>query len=262
MGKKKRQQTGFEDFYRDIFQDRWPLISDALKNEPAYFPLQLEGPDKRGKTYYLDEASYRTALLLDPREGEKVLDMCAAPGGKSLVLISSFPGIDLTANERSANRRTRLKRVLEQHLAPLTMERLKVTGYDARTWFRHEQEAYNRILLDVPCSSERHVLNSPPHLRQWSPARTKHLSMQAFTMLASALEVVKPGGNILYCTCALSPLENDGVIEKLFKKCTDRFEILPVHLPFGEKTRYGWQVLPDVSDGRGPMYAAMIQRLR
>lgn len=261
MGKKERVRTSFDDFYGDIFQSRWSLISKALKNEPAYFPLQLEGPDRKGRTYYLDEASYRTALLLAPCVGEKVLDMCAAPGGKSLVLISSFPGIDLTANERSANRRTRLKRVLEQHLAPPTMARMKVTGYDARTWFRHEQGAYDRILLDVPCSSERHIINSPPHLTQWSPARTKHLSVQAFTMLASALEVVKPGGTILYSTCALSPLENDGVIEKLHKKRSGRFEIMPVHLPFGEETRYGWQVLPDISDSRGPMYASMIHRL-
>jgi 16S rRNA C967 or C1407 C5-methylase (RsmB/RsmF family) len=79
-------------------------------------------------------------------------------------------------------------------------------------------------------------------------------------MLASALEVVRPQGMILYCTCALSPLENDGVIEKLHRKRPGRFEIVPVHLPFGEKARYGWQVLPDDSDGRGPMYAAGVRR--
>ncbi len=260
MGKKNKPRITFDEYYADLFDSRWPLLREALMNEPAYHALHTAGPGNQSAVYHLDEASYRTALLLRPEEGDEVLDMCAAPGGKSLALITSFPFIQLTSNERSSNRRFRLKRVLQDHLPPLLLERVRVTGYDARTWFRHGKNTYDRILLDVPCSSERHILNSQPHYRQWSPARTNHLAVQAFTMLASALEVVRTEGMILYCTCALSPLENDGVIEKLHKKRTGRFEMVPIHLPFGEETRYGWQVLPDDSGGRGPMYAACVRR--
>ncbi|MDY7028980.1 MAG: RsmB/NOP family class I SAM-dependent RNA methyltransferase [Spirochaetota bacterium] len=260
MGEKNKHRISFDEFYADLFDSRWPVLREALLREPSYHALHTDGPGDQSPVYYLDEASYRTALLLQPDDGDEVLDMCAAPGGKSLTLITSFPSIRLTSNERSANRRFRLKRVLQDHLSSARFEQIRVTGYDARTWFRHEKNAYDRILLDVPCSSERHILNSQPHYSRWSPSRTNHLAVQAFAMLASALEVVRPQGIILYCTCALSPLENDGVIEKLHRKRPDRFEIVPVHLPFGEKTRYGWQVLPDDSGGRGPMYAAGVRR--
>lgn len=261
MGKKNKQSVSFDSFYEDIFQSRWPQIRDALSRESLYHELQFHGSDGSIDSYFLDEASYETALLLAPEEGDLVLDMCAAPGGKSLSLLSAFPAIRLISNEWSGVRRDRLRRVVQQHLPESLKDRIEITGHDARTWFRHEQNIYDRILLDVPCSSEKHVMNSPRHLKQWSPKRSKHLAIQAFTMLASALEVVKIGGSILYSTCALSPYENDEVIEKLHKKRFGRFEILPIHLPFGEKTRYGWQVIPDTAGGRGPMYAASIRRL-
>ena len=255
MGKKKAG-ISFEDFYEDMYESRWPQLKQALLKESTYYQL-----DTAGDAYFLDEASYYTALQLDPQSGERVLDMCAAPGGKSLVLMHRFSNIELTSNERSGTRRGRLRRVLHEHLNGEQLQRVRITGFDARVWFRHEQAAYDRILLDVPCSSERHVLQSETHLKKWSPARTKHLAIQAFTMLASALEVLKPGGLILYSTCALSTAENDGVLEKLHKKRGGRFELAPLHLPFGEYTRYGWQVLPDTAEGRGPMYAAGIRRL-
>jgi 16S rRNA C967 or C1407 C5-methylase (RsmB/RsmF family) len=95
-------------------------------------------------------------------------------------------------------------------------EDIRDTGHDATLWFRHETERHHRILLDVPCSSERHLISSHIHLARWIPARTKHHSIQAFAMPASALEVVTIGGFIFYSTCALSPAENDGAVEKLF----------------------------------------------
>lgn len=273
MGKKKNPRISFEAFYEDMFESRWPRLREALLQESGYYELTTgsgpeetyEKPDEeapRRDSYFLDEASYRTAMQLAPQPEERVLDMCAAPGGKSLVLMHRFPQIDLTSNEWSGTRRERLRRVLHEHLRAEQLQRVRITGFDARVWFRHEQSAYDRILLDVPCSSERHVLQSSAHLKKWSPARTKHLSIQAFAMLASALEVVKPGGLIVYSTCALSSLENDGVLEKLHKKRPGRFELEPLHLPFGEHTRYGWQVLPDTAAGRGPMYAAGIRRIQ
>lgn len=255
MGRKK-SIISFEDFYEDMYESRWPQLKHALLGDSAYYELKTAGD-----AYFLDEASYYTALQLAPQPGERVLDMCAAPGGKTLVLLHRFPDIELIANERSSTRRDRLHRVLRQHLTAGQLQRVSVTGFDARVWFQHEQAAYERILLDVPCSSERHILHSDSHLKKWSPARSKHLAIQAFAMLASALEVVKPGGLIVYSTCALSALENDGVIQKMYKKRAGRFELQSLHLPFGEQTRYGWQVLPDTAEGRGPMYAAGIRKI-
>jgi 16S rRNA C967 or C1407 C5-methylase (RsmB/RsmF family) len=250
-------REGFEDYYAELFPERWPALRRAMAEEPRYTAVEehLLGP------YYLDEASRDAALRLEPAAGDEVLDMCAAPGGKSLSLLSAEPGIRLTANERSSRRRARLHRVLEEHLPPELYERVKVTGHDAARWSRHEQAAYDRILLDVPCSAERHLYSSPAKLAEWTPARTRHLAIRAFAMLAAALEAVRPGGTVLYVTCALSPEENDGVLAKLHRKRRGRFELPPAELPYGEPTRYGWQVFPDTAGGRGPLYFALLRRL-
>ncbi|MEW5814356.1 MAG: RsmB/NOP family class I SAM-dependent RNA methyltransferase [Spirochaetota bacterium] len=223
-----------------------------------YFTLE-EGLTK---PYFLDKASYIAARVLDVKPGDKVLDMCAAPGGKSLILaLSTGSTGSLISNDRSLARCARLKKVLNEYLPPDIRAIVRVTHHDAATWFRYEQNGYDKILLDVPCSSERHVFNSPYHLKKWSPSRTKQLSQQAYAMLASALEVVKTKGIILYCTCALSPLENDGVIAKLLAKRTDKAGVIPLKESIGEKTVFGWQIWPDTSSGLGPIYFSKIRKL-
>jgi 16S rRNA C967 or C1407 C5-methylase (RsmB/RsmF family) len=254
---KKEQKPDFYAYYQSLFGERWEALKDALAGEPVYFPLS-EG---LLKPYYLDEASYWAAKSLDVHPGERVLDLCAAPGGKSLVLATGLKGQgSLISNDRSSARRARLIKVLDEHLPAPLRKTVEVKGFDAASWCRHENEAYDRILLDAPCSSERHVMESPSHLAQWSPARTKHLALSAFAMLNSAFLLLKKGGTLLYSTCALSPLENDEVIDRLLDKRGDSCELLKAEAPEGESTRFGFQVWPDISGGRGPIYFAKCKR--
>ena len=95
----------------------------------------------------------------------------------------------------------------------------------------------------------------------WAPGRTKAIAITQFAMLASALDIIKVGGTIVYSTCALSKLENDGIIAKLYQKRAGRFELIHKEFAFGEPTEFGWQVLPDTS-GWGPFYLAVIKRVR
>jgi 16S rRNA C967 or C1407 C5-methylase (RsmB/RsmF family) len=261
MGKKQRVKEGgvlFESTYQEIFQERWPALKEALLKErkPIAFEDGLTAP------YYLDEASIITAKLLDVQKNDLVLDMCAAPGGKTLVLSSQLEGTgSLTANDRSATRRSRLKNVIDSHIPQEWKPTIAVTGHDASKWGLYEQNRYDRILLDAPCSSERHVLCDPTALQQWTPSRPKHLAIQQFAMLAAALEAVKVGGYILYSTCALIPQEDELVIEKLFSKREGRFEIVPIEAPYSEKRTYGSCILPDSSEGKGPLYFCLIRRI-
>ena len=253
----RKQRIDFDDYYRGIFGSRWKGLSESLLSEPRYFALQ-EG---LRKPYYIDEASVSAARLLDASGGDRILDLCAAPGGKTLVLAGSIGGEGLLiANDRSSARRARLKRVIEEHLKPDLASRLRITGHDARRWSLHEREVYDRVLLDVPCSSERHVIRSAVHKARWSPVRSRHLAAQAYAMAASALDTIRIGGSLLYVTCALSPLENDGVIERLRKRRADRFSLSPIELPYGEPTELGWLVLPDQAGGRGPIFVCKLKR--
>lgn len=260
MAQKKgshKGSQGFDVYYSQIYGKRWPNLKSVLAQDVKHTKLTqgLKLP------YYMDEASVIAALMLGVKPGETVLDLCAAPGGKSLVLLHELSGSgSLTVNEFSGARRARLKKVMAEHVNPEHQDLVTLKPFDARKWCLYEQEAYDKILLDAPCSSERHVLNSEKHLSEWSPSRIKRLAQQQYTMLVSALEVVRVGGTILYSTCALSREENDGVIAKLLKKRKDQFEVISEGNPPGEKTEYGRLILPDFYPGMGPIYYCKIKR--
>lgn len=244
----------FDTYYQKIWGERWEPLKKAFLKEPEYCALS-EG---LLKPYFMDRASQFPAKALDAKPGDNILDMCAAPGGKTLLLASAKGESGLIiANDKSLYRRNRLRSVINEHLPEKIRKSVKITGYDASSWGLFEKELYDKILLDAPCSSERHLLASPKYLAQWTPARTKQLAVRQFAMLAAALDAVKSGGKIVYCTCSVSPLENDGIIEKLYKKRKGLFEIERDAEYGGEESRYGIQFLPDRS-GAGPIFYAII----
>lgn len=260
MAKQKGKADGatqFESYYQDIYQDRWEPLRTALQEDKV--PIAYE--EGLTRPYYLDEASVLAAKLLGVQRGETVLDMCAAPGGKTLVLASSLHGEGLlVSNDRSSARRARLKQVVRDHLNEADSTCIQVTAHDATRWSLYEQNRYDRILLDAPCSSERHVLHDPKALAMWSPSRPKRLAITQFAMLAAALEAVKPGGYILYSTCSINPMENERVVEKLFEKRIGRFTIMDSAQTGSEERSYGSLILPDRGEGRGPLYFCLIRR--
>ncbi len=284
---------GFDQFYREMFQDRWDRLKSALtapKRHVAIFnphskykgpehPLIVNGlsfnhevletfphPEKTEEgflNYYLmDAASILPVEALDIRPGERVVDLCAAPGGKSLLcsLKMENKGL-LVSNDRSAARRARIHKIFDEYMPKSEQKNHKVTGHDASKWCLYEKSVYDKVLLDAPCSSERHVLEDSKELAIWAQGRTKAIAVSQFAMLASALDIVKVGGRIVYSTCALSKLENDDIIQKLHQKRGGKFEVIRREFPFGEPTEFGWQVLPD-NTGWGPFYLAIIVRLK
>lgn len=257
--KNKNPVEEFDNYYKSLYDSRWDELKVALLQEKK----NIEFSENLTKPYFFDEASLFCANLLEIKEGDNVLDMCAAPGGKSLVIASKLKGTGhLTSNDRSSNRRARLHNVINDHLSDEYRENISIKGHDSTKWGLFEQEVYDKILLDAPCSSERHVLGDSSYLNKWSLNRPKHLSYQQFAMLAAALEAVKIGGIILYSTCAITPLEDEEVIRKLFKKRDGRFELINFNCDIAEDREYGKIVLPDVSDNRGPLYFCLIRRLK
>lgn len=281
-----RGSQGFNSYYKEIFGDRWEVLKEALLKEsvPVSYNLSRIKGEEDGelRTYYLDAASILAAFSLPLKGAEEILDLCAAPGGKTLV-ISSLMDEDskLTSNERSAERKHRLSKVVEEHIPSRIKENITVTCSDGAVWCKTKSNCFDRILLDAPCSSERHVLQDEKYLAQWSPARIKTLSMEQWALLSSAYRMLKDNGILLYSTCALAPKENDEVIERLFKKFDDcvnlsfeseKYQNLKndeaklqlftdnVSLPDFERTKYGYQILPDKQNGAGPIYFSIIMK--
>ncbi len=195
-----------------------------------------------------------------PAKG-RILDACAAPGGKSLVIAARMTsGSRLVANELSAERRRRLKLVLSEHLPRSISCHIEVTGYDAASLCRRRPAEFDAILLDAPCSSERHLIGDPEKLAEWSPARTRNLACRQWALLSSAFLMLASGGCLVYATCSISPEENDGVAGRLLKKYSDEFSFIPPDFPLGEQTRFGHIFLPDACEGSGPLYISRIKK--
>jgi 16S rRNA (cytosine1407-C5)-methyltransferase len=253
--------TAFDNYYRELWGDRWHGLRESLLLGVPLVPYE-EG---LVKPYMMDRASVLAACSLRLPEKGIILDACAAPGGKSLVLASRMAsGARLICNELSAERRRRLRRALDEHLDAERRSRLSVSGFDAGALGgnRGEWNRFDAILLDAPCSSERHVMQNEKALSEWRPARPRFLSRRQWSLLSAAFLLLKGGGSLVYSTCALTPEENDGLAARLLSKYAGQVELDAPDFNEGEKTGYGRIILPDNSDGMGPMYVARFARKR
>lgn len=249
--------AGFETYYRGLFGERWRVLKQALLQPVNHYAL-TEG---LLQPFYLDKASYFAACALPPLEEGTCLDMCAAPGGKTLVLLTQVFGaaVALQANELSLDRMRRLQTVLAEHINPTRLANVTVTHYDGAVMARYGREKYDRILLDAPCSSERHVLTDEKYLGQWTQARIKNLSIRQWALLSSAFLLLKEGGFLVYSTCALSHAENNDVIDKLLTKYPNAAVIEQEPFELCEFAKHGLMFLPDKT-GYGPLYYSLIKK--
>lgn len=270
---KLRGKDGFEKYYSDLFGARWESLRNSLFGDGVYAEWNAGGVEK----YFLDPASVFAALQLPVAGGKKFLDMCAAPGGKTLVIASRMPeDAILVSNERSPQRKQRLVQVCENCLPEKINARIKISCSDAAKWCTTQTEAYDRILLDAPCSSERHVLQDEKYLSEWSPARIKSLAIEQWALLSCSYRLLEPGGFLLYSTCALCPAENDEVVSRLLKKFDDvkfvfedSMPCVPENIsdfckmdsvPVPERTKYGFHILPDQKEKCGPIWFTLVQK--
>lgn len=290
------ENPAFEKFFLNIYGDRWDAVRKSLTEAPmqilrqnrfvqedvqggrqsiSWLPHCFWKPEefylqKNESGYFteyvMDPASVIVALSLDVQSCDRVLDMCAAPGGKTLVLAEQMNRLgetsgSLTSNELSKDRRERLSRVLQDYIPKDKRLFITVKGLDGNQYGLRWPETYDRVLADVPCSGERHLLQNAAEYALWSEKRTKNLSVRQYSLLSSAWLAVKVGGRIVYSTCSISPLENDDVVAKLVKK--RKVGILRPEwlkgMDFIEETAYGYRILPD-KGGFGPMYFAVIQK--
>lgn len=278
MKEKLLGEQGFEKYYAAIFGARWEKLKAALLQESEGVPFNAGA-----KTYFLDSASILAALTLPLDGAKKILDMCAAPGGKTLVLARRMEhDAELFSNELSFERKCRLERVVSEHLFPDIKERVKITCGDGALLCKKQDALYDAILLDAPCSSERHVLSSPTHLRQWSPARVRSLAVRQWSLLSSAFRILKSGGFLLYSTCAISNEENSNIAKRLLEKFegkvravkSDEIKIIQesnvkkfpelfsaIEFPSFEKNELGFSVLPDAQKNSGPIYFFLAEKL-
>ncbi|KAI5850756.1 S-adenosyl-L-methionine-dependent methyltransferase [Tricharina praecox] len=248
---------------------------------PAYtctstLPPPQPSPDGKRTHYLLDAASLLPITALAPEPGMQVLDLCAAPGGKSVAIAQLLQGSgELHVNEPDRARRGRLKAVLNEYLGEQPSVSVRITGDDGSR-VGGGGGGYDRVLVDAPCSSSRHMLQAAnkalrsgtekglEDLLAWTPKRTAKCATLQKLLLLRALERVKVGGRVVYATCSIDDAENDGVVKAVVgKEWKGRAKIVrpkgEEEWP-GERTKTGWIVLPDTGAGLGPLFFAVVVR--
>ncbi|WFD33711.1 hypothetical protein MCUN1_000524 [Malassezia cuniculi] len=275
---------------------------------PPARPAAASDPALRLHTHWnLDAASILVAHMLDARPGHAVLDLCSAPGGKAICiaqrlwpeLYADRPGPKpvqpsmLHVNEVDQSRNVRLasnmKNFLPQSLFDKGLvEVLQLDGSSSRAvnLFPLGEEGYDRVLLDAPCSSERHIIHAhtrasnsgtiAPEMSAWKPQSSKSIAKLQLSLLRTAWSALRVGGKMIYATCSLSSTENDQVVAAFLEGNDSAVVHWGVPGPAEdvqlaaacERTKFGRIALPDHpipgTEQRspwGPLYFCMLHKV-
>lgn len=206
-----------------------------------------------GDLYPINPSSVAAVRCLAPEPAEEVLDLAAAPGGKTLQLAAMMKNTGRIAAVEPVKKRF--------HRLRANMQRCGVSNVqyylaDGRGVGRKVPERFDRVLLDAPCSSESRIrLEDPDSYRHWKLRKIKECSRKQRSLLRSAYQALKPGGRLLYCTCAFAPEENELVVQHLLAT-EPAAELLPLTLPEGPYIQNG------LSEWRGERLDPAIDRCR
>jgi 16S rRNA (cytosine967-C5)-methyltransferase len=193
-----------------------------------------------------DAGAQLASALLGARPGERVLDACAAPGGKTGAILESVSGaVDLTAIDIDAARVQRISENLERIGARARLITADLSE-PASSWW--DGERFDRILLDVPCSATGVIRRHPDIKLLRRPEDVEAFASTQLRMLVACLALLKPGGTLVYSTCSLMPMENDSVVEQALAQVPQAEVLapppmvaLPPHVPRNSKSL---QLLP------------------
>jgi len=200
-------------------------LPEALRLDRTLPVRALPGWDE-GWVSVQDGAAQRCAQILDPRPGERVLDACAAPGGKTTHLLSR--GVtQLTALDRSGERLERLGSELQRLRLPLPTLRLADAG-DPETWW--DGVAFDAILLDAPCTATGVIRRHPDILLRRRETDLDAVRLEQRRLLDALWQTLAPGGRLLYCTCSILPEENGVQIAEFLDRHDDAQELGHPHV--------------------------------
>ncbi|XP_001607372.1 5-methylcytosine rRNA methyltransferase NSUN4 [Nasonia vitripennis] len=242
------------------------------------FPKAKNGSTKVLDYFVLDGASVLPVLSLDLQPGDTVLDMCAAPGGKIMTALQTLNARLIIANDIQESRINRINRFMQELLPSIGDwdKRFFITQSDAR--YIEDKNIYNKILVDVPCTTDRHVLHEDDNNIFKSTRVKERLRLPEIQcdILKNALKIAILGGTVVYSTCSLSPIQNDGVVQMALKKAFEESNVLYVVKDqtralkplqflynFGDNgLKYGHIVVPSKSRNWGPMYFCKMVRVQ
>jgi 16S rRNA (cytosine1407-C5)-methyltransferase len=211
-------QTDAVAWYRDAF-----VLRSKSKQELIETPMYAGG-----ELYVQSLSSMIPPLVLQPKPGDKVCDLAAAPGSKTTQMAALMGnGGEIVANDRSRIRLYKLTANLKQQ----GVTNVRLARLQGEVFWKKYPEYFDKTLIDAPCSLEgRFDIADEKSYRDWSVRKVQALSVLQRHLLRSAVSATRAGGVIVYSTCTLAPEENEKVIDWLLDKERGAVEIEPVEL--------------------------------
>ena len=239
-----------------------PFVQQPVPWEPQgwyYDPQSRPGLHvfHEAGVYYLQEASAMAPVtLLDPQPGERICDLCAAPGGKTTQIAGRMLGEGfLLCNEINPKR----AKILSRNIERMAVSNALVTNEHPQTLADRFPGFFDRVLIDAPCSGEGMFRKEEAAVTDWSPETVEMCARRQAEILHSGAAMVRPGGRLVYSTCTFAPEEDELAVDKFLETHPD-FYPEPVEAPWfvaGEKGSY--RMWPHKLLGEGH-FAAVLRR--
>ncbi len=240
-----------------------PFIREPVPWEPMgyyYDPEARPGLHvyHEAGVYYLQEASAMSSVaLLDPQPGERICDLCAAPGGKSTQIAGRMLGQGLLlCNEINPKR----AKILSRNIERLGVANALVTNESPAGLAQRLPGFFDRVLVDAPCSGEGMFRKEEAAVADWSPEIVEMCARRQGEILHSAAQLVRPGGRLVYSTCTFSPQEDEDAVAAFLARHPD-FVPEPQDAPwFSPTPNAGYRIWPHKLRGEGH-FAAVLRRM-
>ena len=239
-----------------------PFVGENVPWEPLGYYYD---PDSRpglhvfheAGVYYLQEASAMAPVsLLDPQPGEKVCDLCAAPGGKTTQIAGRMGGAGfLLCNEINPKR----AKILSRNMERMAVSNALVTNEHPQELAKRFAGFFDRVLVDAPCSGEGMFRKEEAAVTDWSPETVEMCARRQKEILHSAAKLVRPGGRLVYSTCTFAPEEDEGAVAEFLAEHPE-FSPETVDAPwFTPVENGGYRMWPHKLLGEGH-FAAVLRR--
>lgn len=226
-----------------------------------YIPCDEKGignmPFHSGGAFYVQEPSAMSAVtLLDINENDRVLDLCAAPGGKSAQIASCLNNTGLIWSNEVVKSRVQ---ILLSNFERMGISRGVVSSCYPEVLCSKLEGYFDKVLVDAPCSGEGMFRKNPEAVSEWSREHTVSCAERQLSILRSAAKAVKSGGTLVYSTCTFSYCENEGVIKKFLEE-NHEFEPCDIAWHFGRKTELPCAVRITPIEGGEGHFAAKLRK--
>jgi len=196
-----------------------------------------------GHFYMQEAASMLPVALADPKQGEAILDLCAAPGSKTTQIAARIQGRGVViANDMQEKR----LRILNDALQRTGATSVVITRKVGQWFSKHLTERFDRVICDAPCTAQGTARKDPTALEYSSLDSIEKAARLQYQLLEAAIHSAKVGGRIVYSTCTLTPEENEGVVLEILNKFSDQLEV--VHPKEALASGLDWDMSAAISD--------------